>query len=89
MRDGVAKGLLAGQLPARCQVARRIALDHQHAERTFVHLHVQAAARRGAGGHAQHVLGVALPVAEIADLGNEITQSTDVDHAPAPEMVVS
>ncbi|MDZ3991977.1 hypothetical protein PspTeo4_13728 [Pseudomonas sp. Teo4] len=76
--------LLRGQLPAAGQVARRIALDDQHAERALVHLHVQAAAGCWLYLHAEHIFGVALPLAEVLDLRDEVAQAAYVDHAGVP-----
>ncbi|MNY23147.1 hypothetical protein D3C86_1567980 [compost metagenome] len=78
----------AGQLPAGSQVPRLAAFDDQHAERTFVHFYVQATARRRTYLHAQHVLGIPLPVTEVFDLGDEIAQTANVDHAWVPRWLI-
>ncbi|MNJ29402.1 hypothetical protein D3C77_239670 [compost metagenome] len=83
--QGSLKRSLRGQFPARGQVARLAAFDDQHAKRTLVHLHVQPAGRRRHHLHAQYILGVALPLAEVLAHGDEIAQSTNLDHAVAPE----
>ncbi|MNP24180.1 hypothetical protein D3C76_1169260 [compost metagenome] len=82
--QGLVERLLVGQLPTTGQIARRVALDHQHAVGPLVHLHVQAAAGCRLYLHAEHILGVALPLAKVLDLRDEIAQTTYVDHAHVP-----
>ena len=81
MLDRSEKGRFAGQFPAGRQVTRLAAFDNQHAKGPLIHLHVQTTARRRQHLHAQHVLGVTLPMAEIFDLRDEIAQTANVDHA--------
>ena len=87
--QGMLEGGRAGQLPARGKIAALATLDDQHAKRTLVHLHIETTLWGVADRHAEHVFSITLPVAQIGDLSDEVTQSTDLDHVPAPELVVS
>ncbi|MNN49864.1 hypothetical protein D3C81_1644150 [compost metagenome] len=72
---------LAGQFPARGQVACLGAFDDEHAKRPLVHLHIQSATGRGHHHHAQHVFGITLPLTEVFDLSDEVAQPPDIHHA--------
>ncbi|MNO74124.1 hypothetical protein D3C76_651100 [compost metagenome] len=82
--QGLVERLLGTQLPTAGHIARRVAFDDQHAERTLVHLHVEAAAGSRLYLHAEDILGMALPLAEVLDLRDEVAQTTNVDHAGVP-----
>ncbi|MNH18543.1 hypothetical protein D3C79_782480 [compost metagenome] len=80
LQGGVERAL-AGQLPARGQVARVGTFDDEHAKRPLVHLHVQSATGRGQYHHAQYVFGITLPLTEVFDLSDEVAQPPNIHHA--------
>ena len=75
---GGIKVLRAADLPAGGRVGIARTPFHRDAELPLVHLDAQSIGRPGQGHHAQHVLGIGLPLCGLGGLRHHIRQSPDV-----------